>query len=378
MQELVELDIPAVLLALLILGAVIAVVRVGILRSRKSSKAREEEFRRLQRLAAEEQARAEADWEEEYRRLKQSEVSRKNELRRRTTEGEGGVYWKKQHTAEFDDEAAAAPQQTRRAADVGSRIQAAAELEAAVNRKKQQEAELEEAVSRKKQELEALTRKQAEFESANRKMRAEEEESARIKKQEELEAERRMQAENEAAKRREQAKEEEEAKKKLKEKADRESHLQQQQAELEAANQKEDPREEEAKPGNQAEEQANHTKSVPELQQQQGEFLRKPPAEPKKKHMVGGGGRYICAVCGKLTKRRCKQCKRVHYWYAILPKKKCWACQGIPYLVIHLLWVVIIILSACMPKCFVFFGRFSFIHDLFLILWRTQIQLLLF
>ncbi|KAH9565091.1 hypothetical protein CY35_04G059400 [Sphagnum magellanicum] len=313
MQELVELDIPAVLLALLILGAVIAVVRVWILRSRKSSKAREEEFRRLQRLAAEEQARAEADWEEEYRRLKQSEVSRKNELRRRTTEGEGGVYWKKQHTAEFDDEAAAAPQQPRRAADVGSRIQAAAELEAnlrkqqeleaAVNRKKQQEAELEEAVSRKKQELEALTREQAELESANRKKRAEEEEAARIKKQEELEAERRMQAE------------EEEAKRKRKEEADREARLQQQQAELEAANQKEDPREE-AKPGNRAEEQANHTKSVPELQQQQqGEVLRKPPPEPKKKHMVGGGGggRYFCAVCGKLTKRRCKQCKRVHY-----------------------------------------------------------------
>jgi hypothetical protein len=133
-----------------------------------------------------------------------------------------------------------------------------------------------------------------------------------------------MQAENEAAKRREQAEEEEEAKKKLKGKADREAHLHQQQAELEGANQKEDARGE-AKPGNQAEEQANHKKSVPELQQQQGEVLRKPPPEPKKKHMVGGGGgggRYFCAVCGKLTKRRCKQCKRVHYWYAIFPKRK--------------------------------------------------------
>jgi hypothetical protein len=66
----------------------------------------------------------------------------------------------------------------------------------------------------------------------------------------------------------------------------------------------------EAKPRNQAEELANHTKSVDKAQQQQREVPR--AVEPKKKQQMGAG-RYFCIVCGKSTKRRCKQCKRVHY-----------------------------------------------------------------
>jgi hypothetical protein len=180
--------IPAVLLAFLLLLAV-SVMR--FLRSRKSNKAREEEFRRLQRVAIEEQARAEAEWEEESKRLKQSDISRA-EHRRRGARGAAGVGGESDYRKQTESEA---------------KLREDAELEA-VNR-----------------------RKQAELEAANRKWAGEE---SHIRKQAELEVEHRKQAENEAADRRRQA-EEEEAAKSRKMAEEEAAYLQQQQkAELEA------------------------------------------------------------------------------------------------------------------------------------------------
>ncbi|CAK9206989.1 unnamed protein product [Sphagnum troendelagicum] len=255
--------IPAVLLAFLLLLAV-SVMR--FLRSRKSNKAREEEFRRLQRVAIEEQATAEAEWEEESKRLKQSDTSRAEHRRRGARGAAAGVGGESDYRKQTESEA---------------KLREDAELEA-VNR-----------------------RKQAELEAANRKWAGEE---SHIRKQAELEIEHRKQAENEAADRRRQA-EEEEAAKSRKMAEEEAAYLQQQQkAELETVPQNK--QEVEAEPRIQAEELANHTKSVDKAQHQQREVPR--AVEPKKKQQMGAG-RYSCIVCGKSTKRRCKQCKRVHY-----------------------------------------------------------------
>jgi len=222
-------------------------------------------------VAIEEQARAEAEWEEESKRLKQSDISRA-EHRRRGARGAAvaaGVGGESDYRKQTESEA---------------KLREDAELEA-VNR-----------------------RKQAELEAANRKWAGEE---SHIRKQAELEIEHRKQAENEAADRRRQA-EEEEAAKSRKMAEEEAAYLQQQQkAELETVPQNK--QEVEAEPRIQAEELANHTKSVDKAQHQQREVPR--AVEPKKKQQMGAG-RYSCIVCGKSTKRRCKQCKRVHYWYA--------------------------------------------------------------
>jgi len=271
--------IPAVLLAFLLLLAV-SVMR--FLRSRKPNKAREEEFRRLQRVAIEEQARAEEEWEEESKRLKQSDIFR----------------------AEH-----------RRQGARGAAVAAGVGGESDYRKQTESEAKL-----REDAELEAVNRrKQAELEAANRKWAGEE---SHIRKQAELEIEHRKQAENEAADRRRQA-EEEEAAKSRKMAEEEAAYLQQQQqkAELETVHQNK--KEVEAEPRIQAEELANHTKSVDKAQHQQREVPR--AVEPKKKQQMGAG-RYSCIVCGKSTKRRCKQCKRVHYcstecqrqhWFAV-------------------------------------------------------------
>ncbi|CAM6039740.1 unnamed protein product [Sphagnum compactum] len=283
MQELLDSSsgIPAVLLAFLL---VVAVSVMRFLRSRKSNKAREEEFRRLQRVAIEEQARAEAEWEEESKRLKQSDISRA-ERRRRGAAVAAGVGGESDYRKQTESQA---------------KLREDAELEA-VNRRKQ--AELE-AANRKRAEDEAHIRKQLELEAANRKWAGEE---SHIRKQAELETEHRKQAENEAADRRRQAEEEEAKSRKMAE--EEAAYLQQRQkAELETNPQNK--QEVEAEPRIQAEELANRTKSVDKAQQQQREV---PSAvEPKKKQQTGAGG-YFCIVCGKSTKRRCKQCKRVHY-----------------------------------------------------------------
>jgi hypothetical protein len=219
-------------------------------------------------VAIEEQARAEAEWEEESKRLKQSDISRA-EHRRRGAAVAAGVGGESDYRKQTESEA---------------KLREDAELEA-VNR-----------------------RKQAELEAANRKWAGEE---SHIRKQAELEVEHRKQAENEAADRRRQA-EEEEAAKSRKMAEEEAAYLQQQQkAELETVPQNK--QEVEAEPRIQAEELANHTKSVDKAQHQQREVPR--AVEPKKKQQMGAG-RYSCIVCGKSTKRRCKQCKRVHYWYA--------------------------------------------------------------
>ncbi len=284
MQEWVDSSsgIPAVLLAFLLL---IAVSVMRFLCSRKSNKAREEEFRRLQRVAIEEQARAEAEWEEESKRLKQSDISRA-ERRRRGAAGVGGEGdYRKQTESE-------------------AKLREDAELEA-VNRRKQ--AELE-AANRKRAEDEAHIRKQVELEAANRKWAGEE---SHIRKQAEFEIEHRKQAENEAADRRRQAEKEEEVKSRKMAEEEAAYLQQRQKAELETDHQNK--QEVEAEPRIEAEELANCTKSVDKAQQQQREVPR--AVEPKKKQQTGAG-RYFCIVCGKSTKRRCKQCKRVHYWYA--------------------------------------------------------------
>jgi hypothetical protein len=242
-------------------------------------------------VAIEEQARAEAEWEEESKSLKQSDIARA-EHRRRGAAVAAGVGGESDYRKQTESEA---------------KLREDAELEA-VNRRKQ--AELE-AANRIRAEDEAHIRKQVELEAANRKRAGEE---SHIRKQAELEIEHRKQAENGAADRRRQAEEEEEEeeaknRKMAKEKA---AYLQQQQkAELETNPQNK--QEVEAEPRIQAEELANHTKSVDKAQQQQREVPR--AVEPKKKQQMGAG-RYFCIVCGKSTKRRCKQCKRVHYWYA--------------------------------------------------------------
>jgi hypothetical protein len=240
-------------------------------------------------VAIEEQARAEAEWEEESKRLKQSEISRALH-RRRGAAVAAGVEGESDYRKQTESEA---------------KIREDAELEA-VNRRKQ--AELE-AANRKRAEDEAHFRKQVELEAANRKWAGEE---SHIRKQAELEIEHRKQAENEAADRRGQAEEEEETK--SRKMAEREAaYLQRQQkAELETIPQNK--KEVEAEPRIQAEGLANHTKNVDKAQQQQQREVPR-AVEPKKKQQMGAG-RYFCIVCGKSTKRRCKQCKRVHYWYA--------------------------------------------------------------
>jgi hypothetical protein len=284
MQEWVDSSsgIPAVLLAFLLLLAV-SVMR--FLRSRKSNRAREEEFHRLQRVAIEEQARAEAEWEEESKTLKQSDISRA-EHRRRGAAVAAGVGGESDYRKQTESEA---------------KLREDAELEA-VNRRKQAEFE---AANRKRAEDEAHIRKQVELEAANRKWAGEE---SHIRKQAELEIEHGKQAENEAADRRRQAEEEEEAKSRKMAEEEAAYLQQQQKAELETVPQNK--QEAEAEPRIQAEELANHTKSVDKAQQQQREVPR--AVEPKKKQQMGAG-RYFCIVCGKSTKRRCKQCKRVHY-----------------------------------------------------------------
>jgi len=239
-------------------------------------------------VAIEEQARAEAEWEEESTRLKQSDISRA-EHRRRGAAVAAGVGGESDYRKQTESEA---------------KLREDAELEA-VNRRKQ--AELE-AANRKRAEDEAHIRKQVELEAANRKWAGEE---SHIRKQAELEIEHGKQAENEAADRRRQAEEEEEAKSRKMAEEEAAYLQQQQKAELETVPQNK--QEAEAEPRIQAEELANHTKSVDKAQQQQREVPR--AVEPKKKQQMGAG-RYFCIVCGKSTKRRCKQCKRVHYWYA--------------------------------------------------------------
>jgi hypothetical protein len=287
MQEWVDSSsgIPAVLLAFLLL---IAVSVMRFLCSRRSNKAREEEFRRLQRVAIEEQARAEAEWEEESKRLKQSDISRA-ERRRRGAALAAGVGGESDYRKQTESEA---------------KLREDAELEA-VNKRKQ--AELE-AANRKRAEDEAHIRKQVELEAANRKWAGEE---SHIRKQAEFEIEHRKQAENEAADRRRQAEEKEAKSRKMAE--EEAAHLQQRQkGELETNPQNK--QEVEAEPRIQAEELANRTKSVDKAQQQQQREVPR-AVEPKKKQQTGAG-RHVCIVCGKSSKGRCKQCKRVHYWYA--------------------------------------------------------------
>jgi hypothetical protein len=240
-------------------------------------------------VAIEEQARAEAEWEEESKRLKQSEISRALH-RRRGAAVAAGVEGESDYRKQTESEA---------------KIREDAELEA-VNRRKQ--AELE-AANRKRAEDEAHFRKQVELEAANRKWAGEE---SHIRKQAELEIKHRKQAENEAADRRGQAEEEEEAKSRKMAEGEAAYLQRQQKAELETIPQNK--KEVEAEPRIQAEGLANHTKNVDKAQQQQQREVPR-AVEPKKKQQMGAG-RYFCIVCGKSTKRRCKQCKRVHYWYA--------------------------------------------------------------
>ncbi|XP_073396354.1 uncharacterized protein [Physcomitrium patens] len=263
MWELLDIHIPAVLLLPIIACAY--GVWFCCQRSTKTSHVRRSEFQRLQQAAMREQAMAERELEEDYRRHKQVESQ---DFRRRASPGNGYGHdigigeWREDRRGYRDSEA-----DPRRRKQV-----------------------VEQEQHRRHEEAELQRRRQVEEDEKHRKR----EEADYIRRKEEADA-LRKQAEMEDRKRREEAENE------LRRQEEEEQEWQRRKADLEAQAKRE-AEEERRRRAAAAEEDARR-------RWKEEEAGRLETAQFSPRNVQG----LSCVVCQKPTRRRCSRCKSISY-----------------------------------------------------------------